>query len=260
MEGKRYSLAINNGPNHLHGGIVGFDRLMWAAESRESAEECSVRFQVVSPDGQEGYPGELQVSALYRWNNDNELTYQFEATTSAATVINMTNHSYWNLGGEKSGLILDHEVKMFCNKYLAVDDTLIPTGEFATAAGTPLDFHDYRRLGDRIQELTATKGYDHCFVVNGEAGKQPRPCGLARDPNSGRVMEVLTTQPGVQLYTGNFLDGIAGKNGRRYSQFGALCLEAQVHPDAIHHDHFPDTVLKHCQTYQQKTVYKFCVS
>jgi aldose 1-epimerase len=252
LDGQSYSLAINNGPNHLHGGLVGFDRLMWQAEPEEDEQGARVRFRVTSPDGQEGYPGQLEVSAVYGWNDNNELSYSFEAKTSAPTVINMTNHSYWNLAGEKSGLIFDHEVKLFCDRYLEVDETLIPTGNYVEAAGTVLDFREFHRLGERIDLLAATKGYDHCFVINGQAGRDPRPCGIARDPSSGRVMEVLTTQPGVQLYTGNHLGGA-------YPPYSGFCMETQHYPDSPNKPEFPSTRLDPGEIFRETTIHRFSV-
>ncbi|MCR9291794.1 MAG: galactose mutarotase [bacterium] len=252
LDGKTYTLAINNGPNHLHGGLVGFDRLLWHAEPIETEDACAVRFSAVSPDGQEGYPGQLDLVAEYSWNDANELSYRFEATTSAPTVINMTNHSYWNLGGEKSGDILNHEVKMLCDRYLEVDDTLIPTGKYLPVEGTPLDFKEFHRLGERIEQLAATKGYDHCYVINGNPGEAPRLCGIARDPVSGRVMEVLTTQPGVQLYTGNHLGGA-------YPPYSGFCMETQHYPDSPNKPAFPTTRLDPGQTFQETTIHRFSV-
>ena len=207
LEGKSYDLAINNGPNHLHGGEVGFDRLVWEADLIEGSGWQGVRFSVISPDGQEGYPGTLSIVAEYTWNDSNELAYAFSAKTDAPTVLNLTNHAYWNLAGESSGDVLAHELQLSCDQYLAVDDDLIPTGELVAASGTSLDFAQPHTLGERIEDYPDSKGYDHCYVVNGEPGKEPRTCGVAKDPASGRVMEVLTTQPGMQLYTGNHLGG-----------------------------------------------------
>jgi aldose 1-epimerase len=250
LDGKSYSLAINNGPNHLHGGTIGFDKLVWSAEAFESGDKSGVRFSVVSPDGQEGYPGELTIRAEYTWNDRNELTYEFEATTDAPTVLNLTNHAYWNLAGEDAGNVLDQEVKLNCDRYLVVDGDLIPTGELAKVEGTSLDFSEFRRLGERIDDYPDTKGYDHCYVVNGEAGKEVRTCGIARDPGSGRVMEVLTTQPGMQLYTGNHLGG-------GYEPYSGFCLETQHYPDSPNKPDFPSTRLDPGKTFRETTTHRF---
>lgn len=251
LDGKTYTLAVNNGPNHLHGGKIGFDKLVWDVEQIRDESSVGVRLRIVSPDGDEGYPGKLSVIADYTWNNDNELKYSFEATCDQPTVLNLTNHAYWNLAGEGSGKIHDQRLQLHCDRYLAVDETLIPTGELANVAGTPLDFRQPRALGERIDELEATKGYDHCFVINGSAG-QLRTCAIAKDPASGRVMEVRTTQPGVQLYTGNHLGG-------KYSQHAAFCLETQHYPDSPNQADFPSTRLNPGETFRETSVHKFSV-
>ncbi|MEZ6136129.1 MAG: aldose epimerase family protein [Pirellulaceae bacterium] len=251
LDGKAYTLVQNNGPNHLHGGTVGFDKLLWQAEEIKTDTHVGVRFQVISPDGQEGYPGTLQVSAEYTWNDQNELAYTFVATTDQPTVINMTNHSYWNLAGAGNGTVLGHELILMCDNYLAVDDTLIPTGEIKPVAGTALDFREVHKIGERIEQLPMTKGYDHCYVINGDAG-QLRTCGIATDPSTGRVMEVLTTQPGVQLYTGNHLSG-------KYTQHAGFCLETQHYPDSPNKPQFPTTRLNPGQTFKETTVHRFSV-
>ncbi len=219
LDGQEYSLVTNNGPNHLHGGTIGFDKLVWQAEEIETAGEVGVHLTLTSPDGQEGYPGTLTVHTEITWNTQSELKIVFRATTDKATVVNLTNHSYWNLAGAGQGNVHEHELQLQCENYLAVDDTLIPTGEIVSVAGTPLDFREPHKIGERIDELPMTKGYDHCFVVVGPAGALRR-CARVKDPASGRVMEVLTTQPGVQLYTGNHL-------GEPYGQHGGFCLETQ---------------------------------
>lgn len=251
LDGKTYSLVINNGPNHLHGGTVGFDKLVWQAEELQGGDHIGVRFTVLSPDGQEGYPGNLTVTADYTWNDDNELAYTFKATTDKPTVLNLTNHAYWNLAGAGKGAVLDHELQLNCDQYLAVDDTLIPTGEFVDVATTPLDFRKPRRLGERIEELAATKGYDHCFVINGPAGEL-RSVAVVKEPTTGRRMEVLSTQPGVQLYTGNHLGG-------KYLPHGGFCLETQHYPDSPNKPAFPTTRLNPGETFEETTVHRFSV-
>lgn len=246
---KTYTLVINNGPNHLHGGTIGFDKQVWQAEEVRQDNSVGVRFTLTSPDGQEGYPGKLDVIAEYTWNNDNELAFKFQATTDAPTVLNMTNHAYWNLAGAGHGDVLQQVLQLKCDRYVAVDDTLIPIGEIAKVEGTPLDFRQPHALGERIAQLPATKGYDHCYVINGPAGEL-RSCAVVRDPSSGRVMEVLTTQPGVQLYTANHL-------GAPWGQHGAFCLETQHYPDSPNHPEFPTTQLNPGETFSETTVVRF---
>lgn len=256
INGKTYTLVTNNGPNHLHGGTVGFDKLVWTAEEIKTDSSVGIRFRVISPDGQEGYPGTLEVVADYLWNNDNELLVKFKASTDKPTVINLTNHAYWNLAGAGKGSVLDHDLQLHCDKYLAVDDTLIPTGEMAAVDGTPLDFRQPRKIGERIGQLPATKGYDHCYVVNGSPGDL-RATARVVDSTSGRVMEVSTTQPGVQLYTGNHLSGTPSSGG--FKQYDGFCLETQHYPDSPNKPSFPTTLLKPGQVFEQSTVMKFSV-
>lgn len=252
LDGKTYSLVINNGPNHLHGGTVGFDKTLWGAETLENEAGIGVRFSSVNPDGHEGYPGTLHIEAEYTWNDLNELTYRFRAVTDAPTVLNMTNHAYWNLAGENSGDILDQEVQVAARQFLAVDESLIPTGELRDVRGTPLDFSSFHKLGERIELLAATKGYDHCYVVDGTPGGL-RTCAVARDPASGRSMEVKTTQPGMQLYTGNHLGG-------GYQPYSGFCFETQHFPDSPNQPAFPTTRLDPGETFLETTVHRFFVS
>lgn len=251
LDGQTHSLANNISPNHLHGGIVGFDKLVWQAEELERDSERGIRFTLLSPDGQEGYPGNLTVIAEYTWNNANELRNTFRATTDRATVLNLTNHAYWNLAGAGQGNVLEHTLRLNCDRYLAVDDTIIPTGEIADVAGTALDFRQRHAIGDRIAELPATKGYDHCYVVNGSAGTL-RSCATANAPGSGRSMEVLTTQPGVQLYTANHL-------GEPWGAYGAFCLETQHYPDSPNRPEFPTTRLNPGEQFEEVTVHRFSI-
>ena len=251
LNGRTYKLAINDGPNHLHGGIVGFDKQIWMGTEIRTDDEIGMRFQLHSPDGQEGYPGNLDATAEYIWNDANQLTLTFRASTDLPTIVNLTNHAYWNLSGATSGNVLGHLLHLNCNRFLVVDDTLIPTGELADVAGTALDFRQPRVIGERIAQLPSTKGYDHCFVVDGQAG-QLRLAGRALDPKSGRSMEVLTTQPGVQLYTGNHLDG-------EFVQHAGFCLETQHFPDAPNHAAFPSTRLNPGEQFEQTTVHRFVV-
>jgi aldose 1-epimerase len=264
IDGKEYTLATNNGPNHLHGGVVGFDKLMWQVEELDAAKVESLkltnakgvglRFKVRSPDGQEGYPGNLDVVADYIWDNNNCITNTFTATTDKPTVLNLTNHAYYNLGGWKGGEIVDHELKVAAKNYLGVDDRLIPTGEMVPVAGTPLDFVQAHKIGERIAKLTETNGYDHCYVVDGQPGTL-RECATVVDPKSGRALEIRTTQPGVQFYTGNFLDGSEGNGGFKFHE--AFCLETQHFPDSPNQPKFPTTLLKPGQTFKETTTLRF---
>lgn len=256
LEGKRYSLATNLGEHHLHGGNVGFDKKIWTGTTTQTDDSLVVAFHAISPDGDEGYPGRLAVTAQYRWSNDNELSFEFSATTDQTTVLNLTNHGYWNLAGAGCGDILGTRLQLFCDRFLAVDDALIPTGRLDSVEGTPLDFRQVHAIGERIELLPKTKGYDHCLVVNGEPGTLRR-AALAVDPGSGRVMEVMTTQPGMQLYTGNHLGGSESSGGFR--QHEGFCLETQAFPDAPNKPHFPSSQLKPGEKYQQTTVHKFSV-
>lgn len=255
LAGKTYELAKNNGPNHLHGGLKGFDTQVWQAEQISTADEVGVRFRRTSPDGEEGYPGALTVTATYTLNNQNELKMEFDATTDATTVLNLTNHCYWNLAGAGAGTVLDHQVMIAADQYLAVDETLIPTGELVDVAGTPLDFTEPHRIGERIQQVGGDPvGYDHCFVLRPEAGKL-RLAARVEDPSSGRVMEILTTQPGIQFYSGNFLDGTDASGG--FEKHAAFCLETQHYPDSPNKPSFPSTTLNPGETFHEVTVHRF---
>ncbi len=256
IDGQNYSLAINNGPNHLHGGEVGFDKLVWRAAQLKTDSSVGIRFSVTSPDGQEGYPGQLETTADYIWDNDNRLTIHFVATTDKPTHLNLTNHAYFNLGGPGSGTIYKHELTLASDRFLTVDENMIPIGELTPVAGTPLDFTSKHPLGERIGELKVTNGYDHCFVVRGNAGTL-RPAAQVVDPTSGRTLLVETTQPGIQLYTGNFLSGTAGN--ANYKQHEAFCLETQHYPDTPNQPSFPSTLLKPGQTLDQTTTMQFGV-
>lgn len=256
VDGKSYALAVNNGPNHLHGGLVGFDKLMWKATEVKSDASVGLKFSLVSPDGQEGYPGKLTVSAEYTWDNDNKLSIKFNASTDKATHLNLTNHAYFNLSGANSGTVYKHELTLSCSKYLPVNADMIPLGQLSNVANTPLDFTSKHTIGERIAELKDTNGYDHCFVVDGAAGKL-RPAATVVDPASGRTMEVMTTQPGIQLYSGNFLDGTPDNAG--FKRHEAFCLETQHFPDSPNQASFPSTLLKPGQTFEETTTYKFGV-
>jgi aldose 1-epimerase len=259
LDGREYRLAANNGPNHLHGGIKGFDKVVWNANPLPATQQqASVGFAYHSPDGEEGYPGNLDVTVIYTLTEHNELRLDFRAKTDQATPINLTNHSYFNLTG--SGDILDHELQLFTDRYTPSDEGLIPTGEIASVAGTPLDFTQPRTIGARIDQLKPKpNGYDHNFVLPGN-GKSLVLAGKVLDPKSRRTLEVLTTEPGVQLYTANWLDGRhVGTGGIRYQCHAGLCLETQHFPDSINKPNFPSTVLRPGQEFISTTVFRFAL-
>jgi aldose 1-epimerase len=255
LDGKEYKLATNNGPNHLHGGVKrSLDKVVWKAQAVQLGN--LVRFTYVSPDGEEGYPGKLTVRVTYRFTD--ALRIEYEATTDKATPVNLTNHTYFNLAGAGSGTVLDHELMVSANEYVPVDDTLIPTGKLAAVKDTPLDFTRPMRIGARIDALvkTAAMGYDHCFVLR-EFKKDEAPAAKLRDPKSGRVMTVFTDVPGVQVYTGNFLNGMKGKDGKIYNIRDAVCLETGGLPDAVNQKAFPSIILRPGETYRQTCTYAF---
>ena len=258
LNGQEYTLAVNDGPNTLHGGLKGFDKVIWKAEPIDRLDGPSIKLTRRSPDGEEGYPGNLDVGVQFTVTEQNELKIEYTATTDKATPINLSNHSYFNLAGRTTEPVLGHELMLAADHYTPVDETLIPTGEIAPVAGTPLDFTKPTDIGARIKELKGEPtGYDHNFVL-GSGGKSLALAVRVYEPKTGRVMEMSTTEPGVQFYTGNFLDGtITGKDGIAYRKHHAFCLEAQHYPDSIHHANFPSAVLEPGKTYTQTTVYKF---
>lgn len=258
LDGTEYDLFLNNGPNTLHGGKEGFMKKLWTAEPFQDDKQAGVKLTYVSPDGEEGYPGKLVTTVTYTLTDDNELHMDYKATTDKATVLNLTNHAYWNLAGAGNGLVLDHELTLTGSKYLPVDETGIPTGELATVEGTPMDFLKPHKIGERIEQpVNGSGGYDHCYVVDGKIGEL-RPAARIVEPKSGRVMEISTTEPGIQFYTGNFLEGNA-KTGNA-PKHGAFCLEAQHYPDSPNRPEFPTTRLNPGETYTQTTVHKFSVA
>ena len=269
LAGKSYTLATNNGPNHLHGGGAGFDKKLWQATPRASDRGPAVEFELVSPAGDEGYPGRLVAKAVYTLTPAGELIVEMTATTDAPTIVNLAHHSYWNLAGHASGSVAGHELAVAAHRYLPVDATSIPTGAFAPVAGTPFDFRPERkpwgRCGAAIETLPpdappgAARGVDHNYLVRGwEPDGRLRTAATLRDPASGRTLEVLSDQPGVQVYMGNFLDGtLTGKAGTVYKANGGLCLETQKYPDAIHHPDWPSVRLDPGQTYRHTMVHRF---
>ncbi len=255
LDGKTYTLATNNGPNHLHGGMKGFDKKVWAAAPSDSPDGPSLKLTCQSPDGEEGYPGTLDVAVTYTLTDADALRIDYSATTDAATVFNPTNHTYFNLGGEGSGSILDETLTVNADAYLPVDADMIPTGELKPVKGTPFDFTMPTVIGSRFDRLD--NGYDHNFVLNHKPGEVALAARLS-DPTSGRVMEVRTDQPGIQVYTGNFLDGkTVGAGGNAYAKNGAVCLETQHFPDSPNHPSFPSTELKPGETFKSTTIYQF---
>ncbi len=255
LDGAEYKLAANNGPNHLHGGIKGFDKVVWHTKEVVAAEdEAWVKMSYLSADGEEGYPGNLQCIVTYMLTNADELCISYEARTDKKTVVNLTNHSYWNLGGQGQGDILGHELQLSAEKFTLIDKGLIPTGILASVLDMPLDFTRTRTIGSRIRQTG--NGYDHNYVLKGKPGDL-KPCAQVRESGTGRVMEIYTTEPGVQLYTGNFLDGLSGKGGSRYNKHAGFCLETQHHPDSPNKPNFPSAVLEPGQTFGSRTVHRF---
>ena len=261
LDGKPYSLATNNGVNHLHGGNKGFDKVLWTITTKDAPEGSQAIFSRTSKDGEEGYPGNLQVRVTYTLTEKNELIVDYHATTDKATPVNLTQHSYFNLAGEGSGDILGHQLTIDADRYTPVDDTLIPTGELAPVQGTPFDFRQPTAIGARIDQdnpqLKNGKGYDHNWVLT-RKGTGLQHAARLTDPKSGRTMDVATTEPGLQFYSGNFLDGtIKGKAGHVYAHRSGLCLETQHFPDSPNKPKFPSTILQPGKAYESRTVFTF---
>jgi aldose 1-epimerase len=263
LNGKEYKLATNDGPNHLHGGVLGFDRVIWNVTPIEGKEESALKLTYLSKDGEEGYPGNLHVTVIYTLTKDNSVKVSYEASTDKATVVNLTQHAYFNLTGDFSKDILNHDVVINADAYLPVDETLIPTGEIIKVKETPLDFTSSKKIGKEInadnEQLKRGKGYDHSWVLNGEKGDM-RFAASAYDETSGRFMEIFSTEPAIQFYTGNFLDGtLPMPGGGNYKYRTGFCLETQHYPDSPNQSKFPSVVLKPGETYTTKTTFKFSV-
>jgi aldose 1-epimerase len=261
LDGKSYQVPQNNGENHLHGGPAGFHKQVWKSLPFQGAGQAGVKLNYLSEDGEMGYPGNLNVTVTYTLTEESELVLEYEATTDKATVVNLTNHSYWNLAGVGSPTVLEHTVEIAADAFTPVDEGLIPTGEIRPVAGTPMDFREPTAIGARIdantQQLEYGMGYDHNWVLNKGVTEEPGFAVRLTDPKSGRVMEIYTTEPGVQFYSGNFLDGsIVGKGGKVYEHRSACCLEPQHFPDSPNHSNFPSTVLRPGQRYYHKSVYR----
>jgi aldose 1-epimerase len=262
LKGVEYQLAQNNPPNHLHGGVRGFDKVMWHARELRRADGIAVELSYLSKDGEEGYPGNLSVKATYVLTDANALRIEYSATTDKETIVNLTNHSYFNLAGAGTGSMLQHVLRINASRFTPIDETSIPTGELKMVKGTPFDFTQATVIGSRIdqgdEQLLFGKGYDHNFVLN-KKGKELSFTAEVYEPRSGRVLEMWTTEPGVQFYTGNFLVNVHGKAGQVYNKRDAFCLEAQDFPDSPNKPSFPSPVLEPNQRYTQTTIYKFAV-
>jgi aldose 1-epimerase len=263
LDGTRHQLTVNDGPNHLHGGVRGFDKRVWEATPFESAGEAGISLAYASPDGEQGYPGAVRARVTYALGTTGELAIDYEATTDRSTIVNLMQHTYFNLGGAGASDILGHELVINAGAYTPVNAQLIPTGDIESVEGSPFDFRAPARIGARVdaqhEQLAYAGGYDHNFVLDPANGATSlRHAARLREPDRGRTLDVRTTEPGLQLYSGNFLDGsIRGKGGRTYGHRGALCLETQHFPDSPNHPHFPSVTLRPDDTYRSRTIYAF---
>jgi aldose 1-epimerase len=264
LNGAEYKLSANDGAGHLHGGFKGFDKKVWRAKEIKTDKEVGLELSYLSPDGEEGFPGNLTTTVTYTLNASNELSINYKATTDKPTVLTLTNHSYFNLAGEGSGDIFDHELMLNADHYTPVNSAAITTGEIAKVEGTPFDFRTPQRIGERVrsshEQMVYGRGYDHNWVINRKHPKDGEMLLAARlkEPTSGRVLEVLTTEPGIQFYSGNFINGtLVGTSGRTYRQSDGLCLETQHYPDSPNKPDFPSTVLNPGETYDTTTVFRF---
>lgn len=260
IDGKKYQVAVNNSPNHLHGGVRGFDKRIWKATPGKSKNGPTLDLVYFSPAGEESYPGNLNARVRYTLDNSNRLHIDYRAVTDAPTLYNPTNHAYFNLAGAGNGTILNHKLQINARRYTPIDPTSIPFGNLATVVGTPFDFLTPHTIGERINanntQLKNGQGYDHNFVLNGKMGTMRRVARVT-EPTTGRILTVSTTEPGIQLYSGNFLDNQVGKNGKTYEKRSGFCLETQHYPDSPNQPKFPTTVLRPGQTYTQHTIYGF---
>jgi aldose 1-epimerase len=266
IDGQQYTLKTNNGPNHLHGGMMGFDKVVWDAKPTGDHNWTGLELKYLAKDGEEGYPGNLDVTVIYKLTNDNEIIVEYLATTDKPTHLNLTQHTYFNLKGEGEGDILGHELKINADRYTPTDETAIPKGELASVEGTPFDFRTSKPIGRDIgqehEQIKFGLGYDHNWVLNADADTATglRFAAELYEPTSGRVMTITTQEPGIQFYSGNFLDGrLKGKSGKTYQHRGGLCLETQHFPDSPNQPNFPSTLLRPDQKYQTKTAFKFSV-
>ncbi|MFC8431018.1 aldose epimerase family protein [Streptomyces sp. NPDC057253] len=262
LDGKSYQLSVNDGVNSLHGGTQGFDKRVWDVEPFTKGSDVGLHLHYTSVDGEMGYPGTLKVKVTYTLTRHGDWRIDYEASTDKATVVNLTSHVYWNLGGEGTGTIEDHELRIAASRYTPTDSGLIPTGELAKVAGTPFDFRKGKAIGRDIRtghpQLVTAKGFDHNWVLDKGITAKPEHVASLRDPHSGRTLKIATNEPGLQFYSGNFLDGtLVGPSGRTYRQGDALCLETQHFPDSPNHPSFPSTVLRPGQTYRTTTIHSF---